>query len=56
MNTDAEWNDARQAQFAETLANFYDLTGNIEYLERAVAASRASFAFMVIDENKDVAP
>ena len=56
MNTDAEWNDARQAQFAETLANFYDFTGNPEYLERASAAARASFALMVIDENKDVAP
>jgi len=56
MNTDAEWNDARQAQFAETLSNFYDLTGNQEYLERAVAAAKASFALMVIDENKDVAP
>lgn len=56
MNTDAEWNDARQAQFAETFANFYDLTGNVEYLERAVAAARASFALMVIDENADVAP
>lgn len=56
MNTDAEWNDARQAQFAETLANFYELTGNIEFLERAVAATRASFTLMVIDENKLVAP
>ncbi len=56
MNTDAEWNDARQAQFAETLTNFYDLTGNKEYLERGAAAARASFALMVIDENKDVAP
>lgn len=56
MNTDAEWNDARQAQFAETLANFYDLTGNKEYMERAVAAAKASFTLMVIDENKDVAP
>lgn len=56
MNTDAEWNDARQAQFAETLANFYDLTGNREYLERAVASAKASFTLMVIDENKDVAP
>ena len=56
MNTDAEWNDARQAQFAETLTNFYDLTGKIEYLERAVAAAKASFALMVIDENKYVAP
>ena len=56
MNTDAEWNDARQAQFAETLANFYDLTGNKEYMERAVAAAKASFTLMVIDENKYVAP
>lgn len=56
MNTDAEWNDARQAQFAETLSNFYDLTGNREYLERAVAAAKASFTLMVIDENKNVAP
>jgi hypothetical protein len=56
MNTDAEWNDARQAQFAETLANFYDLTGNKEYMERAIAAAKASFTLMVIDENKKVAP
>ncbi len=56
MNTDAEWNDARQAQFSETLANFYDLTGKKEYLERSVAAARASFALMVIEENKNVAP
>lgn len=55
MNTDAEWNDARQAQFAETLANFYDLTGNKEYMERAIAAVKASFTLMVIDENKNVA-
>lgn len=56
MNTDAEWNDARQAQFAETLTNFYDLTGKKEYLERAAAAAKASFILMVIDENKNMAP
>ena len=56
MNTDAEWNDARQAQFAVTLANFYDLTGNKEYMERALAAAKASFTLMAIDENKDIAP
>lgn len=56
MNTDGEWNDARQAQFAETLAGFYELTGNPEYLERAVSAARASFALMIIPENQYVAP
>lgn len=56
MNTDAEWNDARQAQFAVTLANFYDLTGNREYMERAISAAKASFTLMAIDENKNIAP
>jgi hypothetical protein len=56
MNTDGEWNDARQAQFAETLMNYYDLTGDFEFLKRAVASARASFALMIIDENKEVCP
>jgi hypothetical protein len=56
MNTDGEWNDARQAQFAETLMNYYDLTGDFEFLKRAVAAARASFALMIIDENKEICP
>ncbi|QHW31775.1 hypothetical protein GZH47_13620 [Paenibacillus rhizovicinus] len=56
MNTDAEWNDARQAQFAETLANYHDLTGRFDMLKRAVAAARASFALMAIDENEQVCP
>lgn len=56
MNTDAEWNDARQAQFAITLANFYDLTGNKEYMERALSAAKASFTLMAIEENKNIAP
>lgn len=56
MNTDAEWNDARQAQFAETFANYYDATRNPAYFERAVAAARASFTLVVMDENKEMAP
>ncbi|MFO7636517.1 MAG: hypothetical protein R6W96_04335 [Clostridia bacterium] len=56
MNTDGEWNDARQAQFAVTLADFYEATGDFTYLERAVAATRASFALMAIRENKEVCP
>ncbi|MCK5130262.1 MAG: hypothetical protein KAQ68_10435 [Clostridiales bacterium] len=56
MNTDGEWNDARQAQFAETLSNYYDVTEDFIYLRKAIAATRAGFALMVIDENKDVCP
>jgi hypothetical protein len=36
--------------------NYYDVTGDFEYIERAVAAARASFALMIIDENKDICP
>lgn len=56
MNTDGEWNDARQAQFAETYANFYELTGKAEYMQRAMAAARAGFALVVMEENKQIAP
>lgn len=56
MNTDAEWNDARQAQFAETFANYYEATRDPMYFERAVAAARASFTLVVMDENKEMAP
>lgn len=56
MNTDAEWNDARQSMFAETLAGYYELTGTPEYFERAVAALRSSFTLMLCPENKEVAP
>jgi hypothetical protein len=56
QNTDAEWNDARQAQFAETYLQFYEVTKNKEYLERAIAACRASFALMVLPGNSAVCP
>ena len=51
MNTDGEWNDGRQARFVPTYADYYLATGDIEYLERAVAACRASFALMDMKEN-----
>ncbi len=51
MNTDGEWNDGRQARFALTYADYYRQTGNIEYLQRAVTAVRASMALMDIKEN-----
>lgn len=56
MNTDAEWNDARQAQFAETLATYYDVAGEKVSFQRAVAALRASFTLMVIPENAGILP
>lgn len=56
MNTDGEWNDSRQSMFAETLMDYYHLTGNREYFERGVAALRSSFTLMLIEENRRVAP
>ena len=56
QNTDAEWSDARQAQFAETYLNYFLSTRNQEYLQRSIAACRASFALMAIPENKSICP
>ena len=44
QNTDQEWSDARQGYAATVLADYYDATGNFEYLERAIAAARSTFA------------
>ena len=51
MNCDGEWNDGRQSRLVPTYADFYLATGRIEYLERAVAAGRAAFAAMDMEEN-----
>jgi hypothetical protein len=56
QNTDAEWSDARQAQFSETYLNYFLVTRNPEYLQRSIAACRASFALMAIPENKNICP
>lgn len=44
QNTDAEWSDARQGYAAVLLWDYYKATDNQEYLERAVAAARSTFA------------
>jgi hypothetical protein len=44
QNTDAEWSDARQCYAAVLLWDYYQATGSQEYLERAVAAARSTFA------------
>ncbi len=56
MNTDGEWNDARQAVFAPVYLDAYRLSGEAEYFRRGVAALRASFTLMAIPENKEVSP
>jgi hypothetical protein len=49
-NTDGEWSD-REHRAAPTLADYFDVTGKVEYLERAVAATRASFGLMHMPPN-----
>lgn len=44
QNTDAEWSDARQGYVAPLLLDYYNATGDFEYLERGVAAARSTFA------------
>ena len=44
QNTDTEWSDARQGYAATLLLEYYQATGTVEYLERAVAAARSTFA------------
>jgi hypothetical protein len=44
QNTDQEWSDARQGYAATLLEDFYEATGNFEYLERAIAAARSTLA------------
>ncbi len=43
QNTDAEWSDARQAYCANLFYNYFSVTGNEEYRQRAVSALRAAF-------------
>jgi hypothetical protein len=43
QNTDAEWSDARQAYCAVVYLDYFDRTGNLEYLERGIAALRSGF-------------
>ena len=44
QNTDGEWCDHRQDYMAVTFMEYYRLTGNMDYLERGIAALRAGFA------------
>jgi hypothetical protein len=46
QNSDGEYNDARQAQFGDTLADFGAELGRKDYFERGVAAARASLTLI----------
>ncbi len=58
MNTDGEWNDARQAQCADTHLDFHQMHGtkDEEQLQRAVAACRASFTTIFLPASSSVYP
>ncbi len=54
MNGDGEWNDARQALFAELILQYGKELNSQEYIERGLAAMRVSFALMYCPENLEV--
>ncbi len=53
MNADAEWNDARQSLFAELIVNYGKSLKKEEYVERGIAALKASFVMMYCPENPE---
>ncbi len=46
QNSDGEYNDARQAQFGETLCDFGAQLGRKDYFQRGVAATRGSLTLI----------
>ncbi|MEJ1240128.1 hypothetical protein WBG78_18450 [Chryseolinea sp. T2] len=53
MNGDGEWNDSRQCLFAELLIRYGRELHNREYVDRGVAALKASFVMMYCPENPE---
>jgi len=56
MNMDGEFNDARQGLFVQLYLDMYRVTGEPEMFERGLAALRASFTTMLVEEHYQVAP
>ncbi|CAH0120663.1 hypothetical protein PAE9249_03184 [Paenibacillus sp. CECT 9249] len=52
MNCDGEWNDSRQSLFAELIVRYGIELDRTEYIERGIAALRASFVMMYCPENE----
>ncbi|MGI6073586.1 MAG: hypothetical protein ACOYEA_02950 [Fermentimonas sp.] len=53
LNADAEWNDSRQSLFAELIIRYGLLLDKNEYIERGIAALKASFVMMYCPENPE---
>jgi hypothetical protein len=51
MNADAEWNDSRESLFSELIVRYGKELDRDEYVERGLAALRASFVMMYCPEN-----
>jgi hypothetical protein len=51
MNCDGEWLDSRQSLFAEIIVQYGQELGIEEYIQRGLAALRASFVMMYCPEN-----
>lgn len=51
MNCDGEWLDSRQSLFAEIIVKYGQELGIEEYIQRGLAALRASFVMMYCPEN-----
>jgi hypothetical protein len=51
MNADGEWNDSRESLFAETIVRYGQELRREEYVQRGLAALRASFVMMYAPEN-----
>ncbi|MDP8257719.1 MAG: hypothetical protein P9M14_18385 [Candidatus Alcyoniella australis] len=56
MNADGEHNDARQGLFAPLYCDYYAATGEPALFARGVAALRACFTTMLVEEHRDLAP
>lgn len=53
LNADGEWNDARQSLFSELIIKYGEELDNKEYIQRGLAALRASFVMMYAPENPE---
>ncbi|MBL7700558.1 MAG: hypothetical protein JNK79_20530 [Chitinophagaceae bacterium] len=51
MNFDGEWNDARQSLFSALILDYGKLLNSEEYIQRGLAALRASFLMIYSPEN-----
>jgi hypothetical protein len=56
QNEDAELSDARQALFVRIYMNYYLETGKTEYMERGIAALRASWAMQLLIDYEEICP